>query len=202
MLLENTQKLTCVLCNKQIPAEAHIHHCENDNSVEVVKIFLGDEPPEHLNIKNPKNAFAVRADVSITGKCIICNKNDVSESTNVWKMCSDIDDGHSNFPISDGKCSAYDTGITYAICDDCSKSKKAEELRIEKETRLKAEQSARRLNKYYSSPQYLAECIARQREFELDLRARQCEYCGQMLTLTKQDFIEHQDVCKADNAQN
>ena len=29
----------------------------------------------------------------------------------------------------------------------------------------------------------------------------QCEYCGKMLTLTKKDFVEHQDVCKADNAQ-
>ena len=75
--MENPQKLTCILCNKQIPAEAHIHHCENGNPVEVVKIFLGDKAPEHLNIKNPKNAFAVRADVSITVKCSFCNKNDM-----------------------------------------------------------------------------------------------------------------------------
>jgi len=27
------------------------------------------------------------------------------------------------------------------------------------------------------------------------------KYCGKMLTLTKEDFVEHQDVCKADNAQ-
>ena len=186
MLLENTQKLTCVLCNKQIPAEAHIHHCENDNPVEVVKIFLGDEPPEHLNIKDPKNAFAVRADVSIMVKCSACNKNDVSVIKNVWKMCSDI---------SDGKLGEYQHEA--AICDDCTKSKKAEELRIEKEKKLSEE----RLNKYYQSPQYLAECIAQQRKFELDLRARQCEYCGKVFHLTKEDFVEHQDVCKADNAQ-
>ena len=186
MLLENTQKLTCVLCNKQIPAEAHIHHCENGNPVEVVKIFLGDEPPEHLNIKDPKNAFAVRADVSITVKCSACNKNDVSVIKNVWKMCSDI---------SDGKLGEYQHEA--AICDGCSKSKIAEAIRIEKETRLKEE----RLNKYYASPQYLAECIARQRKFELDLRARQCEYCGKAFDLTKEDFLEHQNVCRTDNAQ-
>ena len=186
MLLENTQKLTCVLCNKQIPAEAHIHHCENGNPVEVVKIFLGDEPPEHLNIKSSINAFSVRADVSTTIKCSFCNKNDVSVIKNVWKMCSDISDGKYG-----------EVQWTAAICDDCTKSKKAEELRIEKEKKLSEE----RLSKYYASPQYLAECIAEQQKFELDLRARQCEYCGKVFDLTKEDFLEHQDVCKADNAQ-
>ena len=191
LLMEKPQELTCILCKKRIPAKAHIHHCENGNPVEVVKIFLGDEAPEHLNIKNPKNAFAVRADVSITVKCSACNKNDVSVIKNVWKMCSDI---------SDGKLGEYQHKA--AICDDCTKSKKAEELRIEKETRLEKE----RLNKYYESPQYLADCIAaakrRDKEYrETGIHATQCEYCGKVFDLTKEDFLEHQNVCKADNAQ-
>ena len=189
--MENPQKLTCILCNKQIPAEAHIHHCENGNPVEVVKIFLGDKAPEHLNIKNPKNAFAVRADVSITVKCSFCNKNDVSVIKNVWKMCSDISDGKYGEVLRQG-----------TMCDDCSKSEKAEELRIEKETRLETE----RMNKYFGSPQYLADCIAaakrRDKEYrETGIQSAQCEYCGKVFDLTKEDFVEHQNVCKADNAQ-
>ena len=188
MLLENTQKLTCVLCNKQIPAEAHIHHCENDNPVEVVKIFLGDEPPEHLNIKNPKNAFAVRADVSITVKCGVCNKNDVSEIKKVWKMCSDISDGKYGEGVSMG-----------TMCDDCTKSRKAEKLRIEKESRLASDRASNKARKeYLQSPEYKR----REKEYrETGLHATQCEYCGKVFDLTKEDFVEHQDVCKADNAQ-
>ena len=193
--MENPQKLTCVLCNKQIPAEAHIHHCENGNPVEVVKIFLGDEPPEHLNIKNPKNAFAVRADVSITVKCSACNKNDVSVIKNVWKMCSDI---------SDGKYGEYQHEV--AICDDCTKSRKAEKLRIEKEARLASDRARNKARKeYLQSPEYKRrekEYKRREKEYrETGLHATQCEYCGKVFDLTKEDFLEHQDVCKADNAQ-
>ena len=186
--MENPQKLTCILCNKQIPAAAHIHHCENDNPVEVVKIFLGDEPPEHLNIKSSINAFSVRADVSTTIKCSFCNKNDVSVIKNVWKMCSDV---------SDGKYGEYQHEV--AICDDCTKSRKAEKLRIEKESRLASDRASNKARKeYLQSPEYKR----REKEYrETGLHATQCEYCGKVFDLTKEDFVEHQDVCKADNAQ-
>ena len=184
--MSKPQELLCILCKKQIPAEEHTHHCEDGNSVEIVKIFLGDEAPEHLDIKDPKNAFAVRADVSITVKCGVCNKNDVSVIKNVWKMCSDVSDGTYGEVVN-----------SVAICDDCTKSKKAEELRIEKEKKLSEE----RLSKYYQSREYLAECIAEQRKFEHNFSSKQCEYCGQLLTLTIEDFLAHQDVCKADSAQ-
>ena len=81
--------------------------------------------------------------------------------------------------------------------DTVELSKKAEELRIEKEKKLSEE----RLSKYYQSREYLAECIAEQRKFEHNFSSKQCEYCGQLLTLTIEDFLAHQDVCKADNAQ-
>ena len=183
--MENPQKLTCVLCNKQIPAEAHIHHCENGNPVEVVKIFLGDEPPEHLNIKSSINAFSVRADVSTTIKCSFCNKNDVPTIKKVWKMCSDVSDGMYGEVFVPSQ----------VMCDDCSKSRKDEKLRLEKEMELEMD----RVNK----PSYLiAEAKRREKEYmEEYAHMTQCEYCGKMLTLTKEDFVVHQDACKSDNAQ-
>ena len=187
LLMEKPQELTCILCKKQIPAEEHTHHCEDGNSVEVAKIFLGYEIPEHLkkDIKSSKNAFAIRADVSTTIKCSFCNKNDVPTIKKVWKMCSDVSDGMYGEVFVPSQ----------VMCDDCSKSRKAEKLRLEKEMELERE----RVNK----PSYLiAEAKRREKEYmETGVHMTQCEYCGQMLTLTKEDFVEHQDVCKADNAQ-
>ena len=178
LLMEKPQALTCILCKKQIPAEEHTHHCEDGNSVEVLKIFLGYEMPEHLkkDIKSSKNAFAIRADVSTTIKCSFCNKNEVSVIKQV---------------------TANGEFVPKPMCDDCQKSREIEARELEKENRRKMEEAHQRYLKRL--PQYL-----KQQEkimMEEGVHMTQCEYCGQMLTLTKEDFVEHQDACKADNAQ-
>ena len=85
------------------------------------------------------------------------------------------------------------------MCNYCSKSRKAEKLRLEiEEEKARNSDYVKAQAKYLRSPEYKR----REKEYrETGLHATQCEYCGKVFDLTKEDFVEHQDVCKADNAQ-
>ena len=86
--------------------------------------------------------------------------------------------------------------VPIPMCEDCAKEREIEKLELEEKNRKNEKMlldAQREWNEKYSrnnDPIDGSPCVM-----------TQCEYCGQMLTLTKEDFVEHQDVCKADNAQ-
>ena len=86
--------------------------------------------------------------------------------------------------------------VPIPMCGDCAAKRQIEKLELEEKNRKNEQMlvdAQREWNKKYAWRNEDDENIPPQ--------MMQCEYCGQMLTLTKQDFVEHQDVCKADNAQ-
>ena len=120
--------------------------------------------------------FAIVGYIPAKVTCGFCNKNEVSIIKQV---------------------TANGEFVPKPMCDDCQKSREIEARELEKENRRKMEEAHQRYLKWL--PQHLKE--QEKIMMEEGVHMTQCEYCGQMLTLTKEDFVEHQDVCKADNAQ-
>ena len=83
-----------------------------------------------------------------------------------------------------------------AICEDCAKEREIEKLELEEKNRKNAKMLADAQMEW--NEKYGNALDPDVNSVELPM-STQCEYCGKMLTLTKEDFIEHQNACKSDN---
>ena len=119
------------------------------------------------------DSFAITGYIPTKVTCGFCNKNEVTIIKHV---------------------TANGEFVPKPMCDDCQKSREIEARELERENNRKMEEERQRWYKRYMIEQ---EKIMK----EEGVHMTQCEYCGQILNLTKEDFVEHQDVCKADNAQ-
>ena len=120
------------------------------------------------------DSFAITGYIPTKVTCGFCNKNEVSVIKQV---------------------TANGEFVPKPMCDDCQKLREIEARELEEENRKNEEKLADAQRKWDKEHPKVVDTE------NIPPQMMQCEYCGKMFTLTKKDFVEHQDVCKADNAQ-
>ena len=120
------------------------------------------------------DSFTIIGYIPTKVTCGFCNKNEISIIKHVT--------GLREF-------------VPKPMCDDCHKLREIEASELEEENRKNEEKLADAQRKWDKEHPKNVDTE------NIPPQMMQCEYCGKMFTLTKNDFVEHQDVCKADNAQ-